>query len=153
MSVVCGRPFHVVVNFKHKNEGRYEDRLEILLEDLLIRQQFAIVRPLRAVVGSRAEYERLAPRTAYIPRKRTAREPETDITPGIPPEATSTTKWVTKLPPADIPKGLIKILLSSDSASEVAAAIRQVRLPARLDSESYSRHFRDLVWIEEFKMQ
>lgn len=153
MTVVAGRDFHIMVNFKHSYEGKYEDRLEIILEDLSIHQQFAIVRPLRAIVGNKTDYEQLRPKAPYVPRKRTARDPEVDIVPGVPPPATSKTKWATKLPFADIPKGLSKILYSGRSDPDVAAEVRRTRLPARLDAESYPRHLHELLWAEEYKMQ
>ncbi|KAH8102228.1 P-loop containing nucleoside triphosphate hydrolase protein [Cristinia sonorae] len=153
MKLISGREFHIIVSFKHPNHGKYEDRLEIIFEDLAIRQQFAIVRPLRAVVGSKADYEQLRPRAPYVPRKRTNRDAETQVVPGVPPPATSTTKWVTKLPIANIPKGLAGALYSGDLTTEVATEVRRTRLPAHLDSTSYGRHFQELLWCEEFKMQ
>ncbi|THH30849.1 hypothetical protein EUX98_g3344 [Antrodiella citrinella] len=152
-TLTAGREFRIVVNFKHPNHGKYDDRLEILFEDLSIRQQFAIVRPIRGIIGSKTDYEQLRPKIPYAPRKRTARAPEQEVVPGVPPAATNSTKWVTKLPFADIPKGLIRILYSANEASKVAAEVRVARLPTHLDAESYSRHFRELLWVEEFKMQ
>ena len=55
MTVVYGRDFPVTVAFRHPNHGKYEDRLEILFEDVSIRQDFAIVRPLRLIVGVKSD--------------------------------------------------------------------------------------------------
>ncbi|TCD60518.1 hypothetical protein EIP91_009945 [Steccherinum ochraceum] len=153
MTVANGREFRVIIAFRHSNHGKYEDRLEVFFEDLSIRQQFAIVRPLTIIVGNKSDYEELRPKAPYVPRKKTARDDPESIVPGVPPLATSTTRWVTKLPFADIPEKLSKILNSGNLPSEVASGIRKIRLPDRLDAESYPRHFQELLWIEEFKMQ
>lgn len=153
MMLVSGRAFVIEVDFRHPNHGIYEDRLEIVLEDLSINQRFAVVRPVRAIVGNRADYEELRPKAPYVPRKKTSRDPEKHIVPGVPPAATNTVRWVTRLPLAEIPKTLSDILYSSSKIQKVVPKVRTRRLPPHLDENSYSQQFCELLWTEEFRMQ
>jgi helicase MOV-10 len=81
--VVYGWAICVVVTFTQTYRGRYEDRAEIIFEDIQLRKRFVIVRPLRAIVGSREDHAALRPVAPYIPRRRTERAPVHDAVPGV----------------------------------------------------------------------
>jgi helicase MOV-10 len=140
------------VEFRQSYNGRYEDRVEIIFEDEKLGQQFVIVRPLRAVVGSQADHDLLKPKTPFVPRKRTARKPEQEVLPGILPPALNAIPYTVKLSKADIPNNLAETL-SSGSSSEVIDRVRRIFLPKRWDSATYARHFKNLIWIEEHRME
>ncbi|KAI0075956.1 P-loop containing nucleoside triphosphate hydrolase protein [Panus rudis PR-1116 ss-1] len=143
----------IVVEFTQQNLGQYEDRLELVFEDDTLHKRFAIVRSVRAIVGSREDHEQLKPRAPYRPRKRSARDEEREVIPGPPPAATQVIKWATKLPGADVPKSLAKILVGGEPTYEVATTLRMTVLPRYLNSHTYARHFQNLLWTEEFRMQ
>jgi helicase MOV-10 len=141
-----------MVKFNQRHRGRYEDRVDIILEDVSIRQRFVITRSLRVTVGNKEDHELLKPRAPYVPRKRTRREPETEILPGVEPASLRAIPWVVPLPHADIPKNLSSIL-SQGSFTQVIGTVRRVLLPQALSSATYNRHFQSLLWIEEHRME
>lgn len=147
-----GRPASGTVTFRECDNGRYEDRLEITLEDERLHQRFVIVRPLRAIIGNREDHALLKPKAPFVPRKRTAREPETEILEGVLPPSLKAIPYVVKLAFADIPKNL-STSLSTGSLSEVIGRVRRIFLPKAWDSSSYGRHFKNLLWVEEFRME
>jgi helicase MOV-10 len=138
--------------FRQSHNGRYEDRVEIIFEDAKLGQRFVIVRPLRAIVGSQADHDLLRPKAPFVPRKRTAREPEKEILPGVLPPALNAIPYVVKLSLADIPKNLSETL-STGSSSDVIGRVRRIFLPRAWDHTTYGRHFKNLIWIEEHRME
>lgn len=146
------RPLTGQVKFRTPYPGRYEDRVEILFEDQALFQRFAIVRPIKAIVGNKADYELLRPTAPYVPRKRTTRVPETDVLPGPPPPALEAIKYVVALGKAEIPKQLATAL-SSGSIAEILGRVRRMFLPGTWDVSSYGRHFKHLIWVEEHRME
>ncbi|KAJ4467007.1 RNA helicase, partial [Lentinula aciculospora] len=131
--------------------GRAEDRLEFVFEDVRLQSRFMITRPLLVTVGSRADHEMLKPRAPYVPRKRTQRQPETNVLEGIAPPSTQAIPYVGRLPLATIPGHLLNTL-STGSTKEVLARLRRMYLPPILNSETYTKHFKHLIWTEEFQM-
>ncbi|KAJ7034547.1 P-loop containing nucleoside triphosphate hydrolase protein [Mycena alexandri] len=140
------------VTMRQDYNGRAEDRLEILFEDVQLRKRFTIVRILLVVVGDRDDHNAFGPLLPYTPRKRTARQPETNVEPGVLPPATNAVPYVVPLPKAPIPDGLASAL-STGTTKSIVANVRRLYLPAVLDSTSYPRHFKHLLWIEEFRME
>ncbi|KAJ3714461.1 P-loop containing nucleoside triphosphate hydrolase protein [Lentinula raphanica] len=132
--------------------GRAEDRLEFLFEDVRLRSRFIITRSLLVTVGSRADHEMLRPKVPYVPRKRTTRHPETNVVEGIAPPSTMAIPYVGKLTIAPIPPNLFNTL-SSGSTKEIIARLQRMYLPPVLNSETYSKHFKHLLWTEEFQME
>lgn len=113
-----------------------------------------IVRPLAATVGSQEDHDNLKPKAPYQRRNRGTRDPETAVVAGPPPAATKLmTKWVTKLPLAEIPKDMASILLEGDPPDKTAGNLQLTRLFARNTAETYARHYQTLLWTEEFRMQ
>ncbi|KAJ7255409.1 P-loop containing nucleoside triphosphate hydrolase protein [Mycena rebaudengoi] len=132
--------------------GRAEDRLEILFEDLQLHTRFVIARILRAIVGDRADHDLLRPIAPYVPRKRAARQPETEVVGGVLPSSLNAVPYIVPLPKAPIPNGLAATLSTGASAA-ITSTVRRVYLPEVLDSNTYARHFKHLLWIEEFRME
>ncbi|KAJ6600007.1 P-loop containing nucleoside triphosphate hydrolase protein [Mycena vulgaris] len=140
------------VTLRQEHNGRAEDRLEILFEDLQLKKRFIIARILRVIVGNRADHDLLRPIAPYVPRKRTARQPETDIVEGVLPPSLKAVPYVVPLPKAPIPNNLASTLSTGNTAS-IVANLRRLYLPPILDSNTYARHFKYLLWIEEFRME
>lgn len=138
----------LIVALKQMYIGRYEDRLEMMFEDVQLKKRFLISRAISAVVGNKEEHEKLKATAPYIPRRRTERKPEAGIIEGVRPPALNIIPYVGKLPMAAIPSDLLA-MLSEGSVKETVDRLRRAYLPPILDSDSFSRHFRTLIWIEE----
>ena len=151
-TITFGKPLLFKVTLRQKHIGRCEDRLEIVFEDVQLRKRFVIARALRAIVGSKADHELLKPKAPYVPRNRTTRQPETQVVEGVLPPSLKAIPYVVSLPHANIP-GPLSSALSTSSSSDIISRIRRVFLPLVLDSETYGRHFKNLLWIEEFRME
>ncbi|KAJ7484319.1 P-loop containing nucleoside triphosphate hydrolase protein [Mycena latifolia] len=140
------------VTVRQDHNGRAEDRLEILFEDSQLKKRFVIARILRVIVGDRADHESLRPIAPYVPRKRTTRQPETNVVEGVLPPALKAVPYIAPLPKAPIPNNLAAAL-STGSTPTIVANLRRLYLPPILDSNTYARHFKHLLWIEEFRME
>lgn len=81
--LIYGRETRLIINFAQSYRGRYEDRAEIIFEDIQLGKEFVIVRPLRVIVGSRADHDALRPTAPYVPRRRTNRAPVNEVVPGV----------------------------------------------------------------------
>lgn len=138
----------IIVTLRQMYIGRYEDRLEMTFEDIQLKKRFLISRAINAVVGNKEEHEKLKATAPYIPRRRTERKPETRIIEGVRPPALNAIPYVGKLPQAAIPRDLLA-MLSDGSVKETVNRLRRAYLPGILDSDSFARHFRTLIWIEE----
>ncbi|KAK7676351.1 hypothetical protein QCA50_020692 [Cerrena zonata] len=148
-----GQDLRIKISFKQQYLGRYEDRLEIVFEDLTLNKSFVIVRPVTATVGSKEDHDALKPVTPYQPKKRGSRDPETSVVAGPPPTATKVVRWVTKLPWAEIPKNISSILIEGDPPDETARNLQLTVLPPRINTDTYARYYQTLLWVEEFRMQ
>jgi len=80
--IIYGRETRITISFTQNYRGRYQDRAEILFEDTQLGKEFVIVRPLRVIVGSRADHAALRPTAPYVPRRRTKRAPVNEVVPG-----------------------------------------------------------------------
>ncbi|EJD43380.1 P-loop containing nucleoside triphosphate hydrolase protein [Auricularia subglabra TFB-10046 SS5] len=150
-----GRTEHVHVDFdSHGRVGRFEDRLELTFEDAGLRKRFAIVRPIAAVVGNRADYEAIKPVAPYVPRERKAAVPEheLDIEKGPKPRALADVQWVTKLPPYDIPRHLSDVIATVRKGSELIRRLKSSFLPPHFSPTTYGRFFRTLLYVEEAQL-
>ena len=113
-NVVSGRPITVRVTFKQNHIGRYEDRLEVVFENIQLKKRFTISRAVSATVGNKVDLEALKPKEPYIPNIRADRSPVTNV---------------------------------------IILHIQRVFLPSNVDGDTYGRLFKQLLWIEEFKME
>lgn len=96
----------------------------------------------------------LRPKAPYTPKTPKPRHPEREVVPGVPPPPVSTVKWVTKLPFADMPKELFSMLKSDSKPYKILEALKATKnIPLVLKSDTHMKHFRALLWIEEFAMQ
>ncbi|KAG2058194.1 P-loop containing nucleoside triphosphate hydrolase protein [Suillus hirtellus] len=146
------RPTAIGVRFSTPHSGRMDDRLEIIFEDTALRVTFVIARPLKAIVGSQADYELLKPIAPFQPRRQTRTQPETQVVLGVPPPSNNIIPYTIKLPKAQISASLLAAL-SETSSGKTLDHIRRVFLPKIIDSSTYSRYFKTLLWIEEHRME
>jgi helicase MOV-10 len=140
------------VSFTSSFRGRYQDRLEFVFEDRTIDQRFVIVRNVHGIAGERAAYESLQPTAPYIPRKWTLRTREVDVVKGVRPPALSAIPWVIPLPEAAIPKTLSEAV-ASGALRDILERLRWSFLPALFNSQTYDRHWKYLLWVEEIRME
>lgn len=145
-------PVTLTVRFSPTIHGHYFDRLELVFEDKNLRQRFSIVKTYKAVVGNRADHELLRPKAPYKPRVRDAREEAKEVVPGVAAPALKVIPWVVALPQAFVPKDLYRIL-SSGPVGQVIKEVRRAFLPRELIADTYGRHFKSLLWCEEFRME
>ncbi|CAA7269336.1 unnamed protein product [Cyclocybe aegerita] len=151
--VTSRKSIAVIFTLSQGHIGRYVDRAEFIFQDTQLRKQFTITRTLKAVVGNQAEHEALMPRTPYTPRRRTTQKPMLELVEGIKPPALHAIPYIGRLPVANIPSQLQGILSGSQSTTKLVDQIRRVFMPNVLDSDTYGRHHKTLLWIEEFKME
>ncbi|KIK60715.1 hypothetical protein GYMLUDRAFT_261292 [Collybiopsis luxurians FD-317 M1] len=149
-TITSRSPLTFSIKVSQAHLGRAEDRLELLFEDVKLQSRFMITRPVLVIVGSQADHKLLKPKVPYVPRKRTEKQPETNIIEGEAPPSTKAIPYVGKLPLARIPKDLADTL-GTGSMKEILNLVRRLYLPPVLNSESYSGHFRHLLWMEEFQ--
>jgi helicase MOV-10 len=152
-SISSTEPRSLTYGFEQKHIGRYEDRLELVFEDTQLKKRFVISRLLRAIVGNQAEHEALRPIAPYVPRKRTTRTPESQVVPGVPPPSSTAIPYVSRLPFADIPVNLSNLLTDSQSSEKKLADIKRLYLSGLFSSQTYARHFKCLLWIEEHRTE
>ena len=147
------RPLNLVIGFKQSFIGWYQDRLELIFEDVQLKKRFIITRTLKAIVGNKTEHEQLQPKAPYVPRSRSNRTPVLNVVEGIKPLTTSVIPYVGPLPRAHIPNRLITILSGKESQAKITTQIKNYFLPRVLDSATYAQHFKHLLWIEEHRME
>ncbi|KAF8632178.1 hypothetical protein AX17_004918 [Amanita inopinata Kibby_2008] len=145
-------PITVEVTFTQIYAGRYEDRLEMLFEDIQLEKRFIISKPLCAIVGNKADHEALKAKVPYIARPRTTREPELQVVEGVAPPSTKAIPYIGRLPLAHIPYHLLSTL-SAGTTGDIIARVRRTYLPRHFNSETYARFFKHLLWIEEFRSE
>ncbi|KAI4522633.1 P-loop containing nucleoside triphosphate hydrolase protein [Schizophyllum commune Loenen D] len=142
----------IEITFKAEHLGVFEDRLEIVFEDVQLHTEFVIVRTLSGSVGDRATFDALKPVAPYTPRKRVDRAPETEVVEGPQPELLDAIKYIGKLPAAAIPPRLHEVLATGKD-DRIIQQLRASFLPAVFDSAGYSKHFKHLLWAEEYKSE
>ncbi|KAK7046911.1 Rna helicase [Favolaschia claudopus] len=145
-------PYSFSVTLLQAHNGRAEDRLEILFEDMQLKKRFMIARVVRVIVGNRRDHENFRPSAPFKPRKRAARQPETNVVEGVLPPSLKAVPYVAPLPKATIPPYLVPVL-STGSTTSIIDNLRRLYLPPVVDSNTYARHYKFLLWIEEFRME
>ena len=152
-NVVSGRPITVRVTFRQNHIGRYEDRLELVFEDVQLKKRFTISRAVSAIVGNKDDHEALKPKEPYIPNIRAGRSPMTNVIEGVAPPAVTAIKYIGRLLDARIPRGLLSVLLGPEGVRRQILHIQRAFLPSNVNGDTYGRLFKQLLWIEEFKME
>ncbi|KAF8621326.1 hypothetical protein AX15_007864 [Amanita polypyramis BW_CC] len=145
-------PVTMQVTFKQKYVGRYEDRIEMLFEDIQLDKRFIISKPLYAIVGSKTDHEALKAKAPYTIQPRTTREPELKVIEGVQPPSTTAVPYVGRLPLAPIPSRLLSTL-SSGTTGDIITRIRRTYLPKEFNSETYGRFYKYLLWTEEYRSE
>ena len=143
----------LVIGFKEQHIGRYQDRLELVFEDIQLKKRFVITRTLKATVGNKAEHEQLQPKAPYVPRARSDRRPVLEVVEGIKLPTTIAIPYIGPLPKAHIPVRFQTILSSKDPVAKITTQIRNTFIPQVLNSKSYRQYFKHLLWIEENCME
>ena len=136
-----------MVAFQASHEGHFDDTLELTFEHCQTRQRFAIIRRLRAIVGSNEDRETLKPSAPYKRRKYVRIPLEGRIISETRPSMWSETKWAVSLPEYKMPRDLIKAASSQDGLELVKAKF----MPAFFTEKTYGRHFQVMLHIEEEK--
>ncbi|PCH44785.1 RNA helicase [Wolfiporia cocos MD-104 SS10] len=150
--LVHKRPLMIQATFRHSFRGRYQGRIEFTFFDIALGRTFIIVRDIKCTVGNQDEYNSLAPKAPYVPRKRTDRTAETNVVPGIPPPASNAVPYVVKLPHANIPTRISAALMQG-SVTRQADQIRASVLPPIVNNGTHGRFYSVLLWVEEFRME
>lgn len=146
-------PLTLHIRFKQPYIGRYEDRLELLFDDTQLKKRFIITRALKAIVGNKDEHEELKPKIPYNLRSMSKRSPILEVVQGIKPPANFIITYKARLPIAHIPSRLATILSSRDSIAKIIAQVKSVFMPEVFNSKSYGQHFKQLLWIEEYRTE
>jgi helicase MOV-10 len=123
-----------------------------VFEDRAQGQRFVIIRPVRAIAGEQADHERMQPRAPYVPRTWAPRARESNVIPGVRPPALAVIPWVVPLPEAGVPRAL-QDAVAEGSPKDVIARLRASFLPTVLNGDTYARHFKVLLWVEEMRME
>ncbi|KAI0945598.1 hypothetical protein AcW1_001783 [Taiwanofungus camphoratus] len=148
--LATGKDIKVVVKFRHSQHGRYEGRIEIMFQDAFQRP-FVIIRQLRAVVGDVADHQLLKASSPFVQRKRIPWKHGQHYLPGRRPPALDAVPWVKKLPQAPMPTAIIEAL--SRRLPNVIQSFRTTHLPQTLDHQTHGRHFKTILWVEEYRME
>ena len=80
------------------------------------------------------------------------RSPILEVVKGIKAPATSAIPYVGRLPKSFIPANLEKILSAKDSVSRMTTRAKSF-MPQVLNSKSHGEYFKNLLWIEEFRVE
>ncbi|KAL4254212.1 DNA2/NAM7 helicase family protein [Pleurotus pulmonarius] len=152
VTIKYGSPVAISVTLRQAYDGTCEDRLEMRFKDEKLGKEFAVSRRLRAIIGNREALELLRPVAPYVPRQRTTRLAEKEVVEGVFPPALKAIPYIGRLPHAHIPTPLATTL-SSGSRKEIIDRVRKAFLPRSVDSETYGRFFKNLLWIEEHRME
>jgi helicase MOV-10 len=145
-------PIEFCVSFTSPFRGRFQDRLEFVFEDRSLNQRFVIVRDIRGIAGERSDHELLQPIAPYVPRKWMPRAQEINVIPGIRPPALDAIPWVISLPDALVPKNLSDAVASGE-VKDILERLKRSFLPVDFSSDTYGRHWKYLLWLEEIRME
>jgi len=151
-TISYGTSLSFTVTTKSDYIGRSEDRLEMILEDMQMKKHIMIARSLRVTVGSKADHEFLKSKAPYVPRQRTERPPESNVVQGEPAPALNAIPYKGRLTLVLIPKYLTE-QLETGAAKDIIQNLKSLYLPAVVNNQTYSRHFKHLLWAEEVQME
>ena len=147
-NISSGTSLKILVTLNETNIGRYEDRLEMSLQDLRLKKTFFISRIVRVIIGDRVDHEQLKASAPYTPYSAAPKKPIRKIIEGEQPPALTSIPYIKILPQAPIPKPLHEAL-SEGSTAEIMEKIRRSFLPHTLNSRTHARYFKILLWVEE----
>lgn len=145
-------PATVTVSLTRRDVGRHQAQLELGFENMASKKRFVISRTIQAIVGDSRLHQQLKPTAPYIPRRPTAREPETNVLKGVKPPALSVISYATPLPRPEIPPRLLATLNASSSPWQVQK-IKDMFLSFPLHQKNHGEFFKILIWIEEHRME
>jgi helicase MOV-10 len=145
--VVCFRPSSPRI-------GQYSANIELLFEDRGRGKHFVIIRQVTAIVGSRDDYQAIAPTAPYQPRPRRSyrRSAATTIIPGERPQDLVRHPYKTKLGQYRIPQVLIAALeVGPVEVGQVLTRLPPTYRLAESNPANYVMRLKTQLWIEEYK--
>ncbi|KAJ7199232.1 P-loop containing nucleoside triphosphate hydrolase protein [Mycena pura] len=142
------------VRFHPSFDGEYDDVLELIFLDTSRRERFLVTRTLHAVVGSKADYEQLKPKSAYTRRFRPAPfQFDGPIIRSLRPPTWGPVKWTSKLLEYKTPEKLINTVFGSDEKTRTVLQRAKQFLPSTFTVNTYSSHFQVLLYIEHEQLR
>ncbi|EMD34730.1 hypothetical protein CERSUDRAFT_158351 [Gelatoporia subvermispora B] len=147
--VAHAHPVTCSVQARHDVLGTYDGYVEITFEDA-VKRRFAIIRQVKATIGSVQDYQLLKPQVPYKGKARVPWPKVRAFVPGRRPPALDAVPWVKKLPQAEIQAFLLSIL-TAQPENEATAKLRTSHVPPTLNGYNHGEFFKLLLWIEEFK--
>ena len=111
-----------------------------------------IARQARAIVAAPG-YSDLQPKAPFVPKKRTSRNRDANVVPGDPPPALAVIRYVVTLPHNHIPDYYRKILSTGGSLFNIVRQFRTSLMPQIFQDITYGRHFKALLWAEEYRSE
>jgi len=139
----------IFLTFCSTDRGHFQDRVELTFYDPAHTKRFVITRRISAIVGDKEDYGAIKATALYVPKHKIMREKVGSIDEGPKLRAIAEIAWKVKLGSYDIDKNLERYL-DMDDWKERMKCIRST-LPREVTRETYARHFRTLLHIEEHK--
>ncbi|KAG8987350.1 hypothetical protein FRB94_001960 [Tulasnella sp. JGI-2019a] len=151
ISLNLGQPFVLSIDFNARKQlglrGHFNDRAELRFENTTLRQSFTIVRRVKAISGSKADYELRKGKARFErPQKRRPRS-NGRLVAGLGRSIRSSLPYVGHLPEYPLNEAVIVL----DQEEQSVPNIRKI-LPRDLTAETYARHWHTLLYVEEEQM-
>ncbi|KAG9001257.1 hypothetical protein FRB93_012184 [Tulasnella sp. JGI-2019a] len=145
------KPFALSIDFNVRKQlglrGHFNDRAELRFENTTLQQSFTIVRRVKAIIGSKADYELLKAKAPFVRPKRRRLRPNGCLVRGPPRSMRSTIPYARILPEYPHDKSVI-VAGQEEERIEIIRAM----LPQTLTFETYARHWHTLTHVEEGQM-
>ncbi|KAH8112754.1 P-loop containing nucleoside triphosphate hydrolase protein [Phellopilus nigrolimitatus] len=143
-----GRPVSLEVTLKPSCVGQHVALLELTFHSINSKQEFIIIRELRALVTSSADHATLAPSAPYSPPTPIEPAATDSIHPGKRPVVWTKVKFTTRLPEYKAPAELIEAVFGQKWRGNIAE-IKKKFMPGKLAMNTYYNHFQVCLHIEE----
>ncbi|KAG9024568.1 hypothetical protein FRB95_011351 [Tulasnella sp. JGI-2019a] len=146
-----GQPFTLSIDFNARKQlglrGHFNDRAELRFENTALQQAFTIVRSLKAIIGSQADYDLLRAKAPFVRQKRRQPRPNGRFIPGPRRALFSSIPYIGRLGKYPIDRSVI-VAGPEEERIQIVRAI----LPQDLTAETYARHWHTLLHVEEEQM-
>ncbi|TFK28518.1 RNA helicase [Coprinopsis marcescibilis] len=148
------RPATIQYNFQRHFLGRYGDHIEMIFQNVHSKERFMIRRRVDAIVGDEDEHDKLKASAPYVQQAKPERQPETCVVEGVPPPSLKNRDYqvtISRLPQAPVPHYIAAIPPGATFRQQLAQV--QTFHPTYFDINTYTTHFRNLLWFEELMME
>ncbi|KAG8986628.1 hypothetical protein FRB94_002635 [Tulasnella sp. JGI-2019a] len=146
-----GKPFALSIDFNARKQlglrGHFNDRAELRFENTTLQQSFTIVRRVKAIIGSKADYELLKAKAPFARPKRRRLRPNGRPVPGPRRSIRSNIPYV-RIPPKYRHDKAVIVAGQEEERTQIIRAM----LPPTLDADTYARHWHTLIHVEEGQM-